>query len=474
MDWAKIVKVLKANGYTGDGSDLAAVKAFAADFNLVGEDGNAIDLDAAHKAFASKSRKPLVVPSEDVDAIKAENARLKDAARKANSAAALTGGGTDDDTQNVPQTFKIGNAVAKAYDRKAKGGRMKTSFSSAEEAEIFGACLATALVPERATKAMRDIADSARKANITTTNTLGGFTVPDIFIPTMIELRELRGAARQILSVIPTKSDKVSMPRDTGGVTVYWAGEAANTTESNPTGNEVGVTANKMSAITRVSNELLNDSAIAFGDWVARRIAYGFADKEDEAVFNGDGTSTYGGHIGFRSRLFTSATVANNAGLVVGSGSTHATLALVDFEAVMGVAPSYVMGGEWVMHKQFYYNVVVKLALAAGGVTSTEIVNGIPVPKLLGAPVRFSQVMPRITASSQVCALFGDYNSAAKAIEVAGGMQMATDQGGDNFTADVTAFRGVNRFGITVHDVGNVSATAALRIPGPVVGLITA
>ena len=80
MDWAKIVKVLKANGYTGDGSDLAAVKAFAADFNLVGEDGNAIDLDAAHKAFASKSRKPLVVPSEDVDAIKAENARLKDPA----------------------------------------------------------------------------------------------------------------------------------------------------------------------------------------------------------------------------------------------------------------------------------------------------------------------------------------------------------------------------------------------------------
>ena len=54
---------------------------------------------------------------------------------------------------------------------------MKTSFSSAEEAEIFGACLATALVPERATKAMRDIADSARKANTTTTNTLGGFTV---------------------------------------------------------------------------------------------------------------------------------------------------------------------------------------------------------------------------------------------------------------------------------------------------------
>lgn len=473
MDWSKIVKVLTANGFTGDGSDLAAVKAFAADFNLVGEDGTAIDLDAAHKATASKARKPLVVTSVDVDAMKAENAKLREQARKAASAAAMTGGGTEDG--QAPQTFKIGNVAAKAYDRRAKEGRGKTAFSTAEEAEMFGALVATELLPGRATKAMRDIADSARKANITTTNTSGGFTIPEVFMPSLIDLKELRGAARQVLSVLPASRDNVTMPRRTGGVTVYWPGEGGNITESNPTGNDVQVTANKMTAITRLSNELLNDSAIAFGDFVAREIAYAFADKEDEAVFNGDGTSTYGGHTGFREKIKgLSGTIANIAGLTVGSGNAYSEAALIDFEAVVGNSPAYVNNPYWIMHKATFWATAGRLMLAAGGVTYTELANGIRTPMLLGYPVVFAQVMPRVEANSQVYALFGDFNLAAKAIEVAGGMQLATDTGGDNFTADVTAFRGVNRFGVTIHDVGNASATAASRIPGPVVGLITA
>jgi hypothetical protein len=34
--------------------------------------------------------------------------------------------------------------------------------------------------------------------------------------------------------------------------------------------------------------------------------------------------------------------------------------------------------------------------------------------------------------------------------------------------------RGTQRYDINVHDVGNASATASLRQPGPIVGLITA
>ena len=63
MDWNRILKTLKANGYTGS-DDLAAVKAFAASFDLVGEDGKAIDLDAAYTA-AKNAKRALVVPSEE-------------------------------------------------------------------------------------------------------------------------------------------------------------------------------------------------------------------------------------------------------------------------------------------------------------------------------------------------------------------------------------------------------------------------
>lgn len=477
MDWSKIVTACVNNGYKGKPDDVNAVKAYVAEhLDIYDEDNKPVDLDAAFAAKSAKAKTKIVLVgnTDETDALKAQNAALKEQARKAASAAVLNGAAADDD-DTAPNRFTIGNMAAKAYDRKAKSGRGSTAFASAEEAEMFGSLLTVALMPEKASKRMKEVAEFARKANIGTTNTSGGFAVPDVFIPSLIELKELRGAARQVLSVLPAARDRVEMPRRTGGVTVYWPGEGGNITESNPSGNNVGVTANKMTAITRVSNELLNDSAIAFGDWVAREIAYGFADKEDQAVFNGDGTSTYGGHVGFCPAIKAlSGTIANIAGLVVGSGNAYSELALIDFEAVIGRAPAYVTNGYWVMHKRFYYEVCARLSLAAGGVTSTEIQGGIRTPMFLGAPVVFAQVMPSVEANSQVCALYGDFNQAAKAIEVAGGMQIATDTGGDNFTADVTAFRGVNRFGVTVHDVGNASATAASRIPGPVVGLITA
>ncbi len=104
--------------------------------------------------------------------------------------------------------------------------------------------------------------------------------------------------------------------------------------------------------------------------------------------------------------------------------------------------------------------------------TCGEIANGIRQPIFLGAPVVFSQVMPRITAGTQICALYGAFNLAAKAIQVGGGMQIATDAS-VGFQSDTTAFRGVNRFGVTVHDVGNASGTPASRVPGAVVCLAT-
>jgi HK97 family phage major capsid protein len=477
MDWQKIVKACKANGYTGSDNDLAAVKAFVTEnLDIQGEDGTPVDLDAAHskatKAAKPKAKLVLTDDGDELAKLTAERDAFRDQARKAASAAVR--GVVEGDGRATPQPFFIGDAVAKSYDRKAKEGRNKTSFATAEEAEMFGSLIATTLLPHKATKRMREIADAAVKANIGTTNTSGGFSVPDLFIPTLIDLKELRGALRQVMTVTSVSRDRVEFPRRTAGVTVYAPGEGGNITESNPAGNNVAVTANKLAAITRVSNELLSGSAISFGDWVARELAYAFADKEDEIGFNGDGTSTYFGFTGFREALKgLSGTIANIAGLKVGTGNAYSELTLTDFESVVGLAPSYVRDGVWVVHKQFYYEVMLRLALAGGGVTAAEIGNGMRVPMFLGSPVVFAQVMPRIEANSQVCALYGDFNMAAKAIDV-GGVQLATDTGGDNFTADVTAFRGIDRFGFTAHDVGNASATAASRVPGPVVGLITA
>lgn len=493
MTWAQLLKALKARqGYTG-GDDLASVEAFVVEQKLdLSHNGDVLDLKSLHAKSKTGNRTKLDLsddePSDELATIKAQLAELvatkkaetKEAVKAARGSRYHEGPGgmlANDEDGGIAEMVRAGKAfgvvnVQRAiYNRKAKEGRLKTAFATADEAELFGAWAAVTFLPGRASKSMQDL---VAKANITTTNTSGGFAVPDIFIPTMIDLKELRGVARQVLDVMPVGSDRVNWPRRTGGVTVTWPGEAVALTESNPAGNNVAVTANKMTALTTVSNELLHDSAIPFGDWVMREMAYGFADKEDEAVFNGDGSSTYGGHTGFRAAIKgLSATIANIAGLHVGTGNAYSELTLTDFEAVCGLLPAYVTEGVWVMHKRFYYNVAARLELAAGGVTATEIREGVRVPKLLGYDVKFSQVMPRTEANSQVCCLLGSFKDAAKAIEV-GGATMATDTGGTYFAADVTAFRGTNRFGITVHDVGNASATEGSRVPGPVVGLITA
>jgi hypothetical protein len=49
-----------------------------------------------------------------------------------------------------------------------------------------------------------------------------------------------------------------------------------------------------------------------------------------------------------------------------------------------------------------------------------------------------------------------------------------TDSNDTDFESDLERDQGTERFDINVHDVGNQSATAALRKAGPVIALLTA
>ena len=110
--------------------------------------------------------------------------------------------------------------------------------------------------------------------------------------------------------------DTPSDPRRRGGVTAYWVGESQSTSYSDKTWDRVRLTAKKLMALTRVSNEINEDAVINLGDDYAREIVYAFAAKEDQAGFNGDGTSAYGGITGIRQALLgVDATISNILGL---------------------------------------------------------------------------------------------------------------------------------------------------------------
>ena len=336
-----------------------------------------------------------------------------------------------------------------------------------ERAYRFGKWFKGAVVGDPVSKAWCEQNGIQTKALSEGTNYLGGYLVPPEFSTDIIDLRETYGVARQVARVVPMSSDTLPIPRRTGGLTAYFVGEASTITDSNKTWDQVNLVAKKLGALTLWSSELNEDAMISIGDDLAGEIAYAFSQKEDECYFNGDGTSTYGGITGVRSKLRNvDSTIANIKGLQVATGNAYSEIVLSDFHGVLGKLPLYARNGAvWVMSATFFDTVAHKLQTAAGGNTVADIANG-GVARFLGYPVVLSQVMPTTEANSQICALLGNFRLGStfgdrRLLSLA----LSSEY---KFAEDQLAIRGTERFDINVHDVGNTTAA------GPIVGLITA
>lgn len=299
-----------------------------------------------------------------------------------------------------------------------------------------------------------------------------------VFVPTefgtdLILLREQFGTARRLLNVVPMSSDKKTEPRQLSGLTAYFVGENSAGTESTTSHDNVTLVAKDLMTLARISRQLDMDSVISWADKLVREIAYSFSSKEDDCAFNGTGESTYGGISGIRTKLDT-LTAGTAPGLTLGAGNAWSELTLVNFESVVGSLPQYAdtPSTRWVCHKTFYYTVMLRLALAAGGTTATETINGRRMPMFLGYPVEICQKYPSTEANSQIPVTFGDHSLAAmfgdrQRDEIAFSDQ-ATIGGESMFERNQIGVRGTERFDVVVHDFGTASAA------GPIVGLETA
>lgn len=298
-------------------------------------------------------------------------------------------------------------------------------------------------------------------------NETGGYTVPPEFSNDLIDLREQYGVFRRNAKIRPMTRDTLTIPRRVSGLTASFIAEAAAMSTSDKGWDQVELVAKKLYAFARYSSEVNEDSIIDFANDLASEIAYAFAEKEDQCGFNGTGTSTYGGMTGVCQRLLDVYTTAGGVGLKLGSGNAYSELLLTDFEAVVGSLPQYADSDSaaWYVHRQFYWNVMVKVMLASGGVTAAEIEDARK-QRFMGYRVEFSQVLPKTEANSQVCALFGDLSKAASFGTRRDTSIMLSEH--SRFANDQIEIRGTERFDINVHDVGDTSNA------GPIVGLLTA
>lgn len=324
-------------------------------------------------------------------------------------------------------------------------------------------------------------------------NVSSGFLVPDEFQNDLIDLREKFGVFRQNAKVVPMASDTRSDPRRVNGVTAYFVGESTAANLSDKQWDRVRLTAKKLMVLTKYSNELNEDAVLNIGDDLAGEIAYAFALKEDQCGFLGDGTSTYGGITGVANKLLAvdptgSSNPANVMGLIVSSGTGFGTnyngIALGDFNRLVATLPEYadVPGqAKFYCSKFFWGSVMQKLATAAGGNRVADVEDTPLRKSFLGYDVVISQVMPKISATSQICCLFGNLALAARL----GDRRQTTIQMSEHalnaFEQDEVVIRGTERFDIVVHDVGDPTPSAGPaksaqigNVAGPIVGLITA
>ena len=196
-------------------------------------------------------------------------------------------------------------------------------------------------------------------------------------------------------------------------------------------------------------------------------MAYAFAEKEDDAGFNGDGTSTYHGVVGVRTKIIDGTHTAGAVDVATATHNLFSEIDANDITGMMGALPQYALGGAKFYCSQLAWSAVFeRLMAAAGGNTTTTLAAGVQ-KSYLGYPVEISQKMPAGPATdydAQAMLLFGDLSKAAMLgnrrgfrVKVSEDRYLETDEIG---------IRGTTRSDINVHSLGD-NTTA-----GPIVALI--
>lgn len=231
----------------------------------------------------------------------------------------------------------------------------------------------------------------------------GGFLVPTEFQATlqsvMGENSIVRGRATIIrmrrraiqLPVLDQTGTTSGRPHWFGGMQFYWEEEAAEKTLTTASFRQVELVAHKLIGYTRASDELLDDSAISLGDFLAgpMGMAGGIVWMEDFAFFRGTGAGQPLGVI--------------NAGATI--NEPRAAAGAIGFDDLADMMEDFLPSGNglWTI-TQSAMSELIQLNGPAGNpsyIWQPNARDGIP-GSILGFPVTWSEKVPRIGTAGDV------------------------------------------------------------------------
>jgi HK97 family phage major capsid protein len=220
--------------------------------------------------------------------------------------------------------------------------------------------------------------------------------VPDEFRNELIMALNEQNIIRGLATTFTTQSGVMTIPVNSAHGSASWKAEEAAYATSDETFAEVTLNAYKGTALIKLTEELLNDSAFPMESFVAQEFGRRLGKLEEEAFVNGDGSSKPTGIVG-------GATVGKTA------AATNAITAdeLADLYHALGRA--YRSKATWVMGD----STVKLIRKLKTGVSSDNtylwqagLKDGEP-DRLFGRPVVVSEFMPAATTGLKPV-IFGD------------------------------------------------------------------
>lgn len=282
--------------------------------------------------------------------------------------------------------------------------------------------------------ALRNAASSVSPAD-------GGFLVPETLRSQLLQLALEKAVVRPLATVVPMDSARVPFPMiDTttnsgsvfGGMVAYWGEEGAALQDSNPKFGRIELDAKKLTGLSAVPNELLQDSIVSFSALIETLWPQALAFEEDNKFQSGSGT---GEPLGFRG-------AANPAAVTV----TRANANKIQYVDVIGMyarmLPSSLSNAVWMCAPDALPQ-LLQLSLTVGtGGNSVFVVNaaaGMPM-SIFGRPLI-------ITEKGSALGSRGDLAFVDLSYYLVGDRQVMTaDSSTDyNFGTDKTTFRIIQR-----------------------------
>lgn len=145
-------------------------------------------------------------------------------------------------------------------------------------------------------------------------STAGGFLVPPQYMQQgLAEYRIAAAKLRQHVTVLQTNTNLVYIPRETGVSSVAWVGENGTKPSTDQTFGQISIPIFTVAGISKVSNQMLQDSDPAVDTIVRKDLGRIIGRAEDQAMISGSGVNQPTGI------LYTSGTLA-----VAQGGSTLA------------------------------------------------------------------------------------------------------------------------------------------------------